>query len=307
MSTFKIQGGVNSIGAFWVCEDEHFVITQCKSVLYISCRIFGLIYTPHIFQLPNQISIFVLMSTFTIYSGVNSGHNIGDFWVCEDEHFVFTQCKSILYNVISCSFYWSHLYTPHFLVVYIHNLGWCKQWIQYRLVTSGCVRMSVLCLPNVNRYCTCLILFGLIYTPHIFQLPNHFILMSTFIIQSGVVHRVLQHYDKTTAICNHVVTDTCDINFPKCSSMQFNTPIPYLLLHWFISQLSYLMFILHVNTGISSRAVEQPLVIKKINPAPIPAENIWEPPTEHVFCFAVLAARQGGVPEIKVSFTSTPA
>ncbi len=24
----------------------------------------------------------------------------------------------------------------------------------------------------------------------------------------------------------------------------------------------------------------------------------WEPPTEHVFCFAVLAAHQGGVPKI---------
>ena len=27
----------------------------------------------------------------------------------------------------------------------------------------------------------------------------------------------------------------------------------------------------------------------------------WEPPTELVFCFAVLAAQQGGVPKIKVS------
>ena len=37
----------------------------------------------------NQTSTFILMSTFIIWSGVNSGHGIGDFCECEDEHFVY--------------------------------------------------------------------------------------------------------------------------------------------------------------------------------------------------------------------------
>ena len=48
-----------------------------------------------------------------------------------------------------------------------------------------------------------------------------------------------------------------------------------------------------VNTGVSSKAVVEPLVIKKSC-----RNKKWEPPTEQVFCFAVLAARQGGVPKM---------
>ena len=38
----------------------------------------------------NQTSTSVLVSIFIIWSGVNSGHGIGDFCVCEDEQFVCT-------------------------------------------------------------------------------------------------------------------------------------------------------------------------------------------------------------------------
>ena len=40
----------------------------------------------------NWTRTFVLMSAFIILSGVNSGTSIGDFCVCEDEHFVCTPC-----------------------------------------------------------------------------------------------------------------------------------------------------------------------------------------------------------------------
>ena len=79
-----------------------------------------------------------------------------------------------------------------------------------------------------------------------------------------------------------------DVKFPKRSSMQFTL-------------LSLIYFCIGSSPNFMSH-------IHTKNPALIPAENIiWEPPTEHVFCFTVLAARQGGVPEIKVLFTSTPA
>ena len=45
---------------------------------------------PTLSKYQNQTSTFILMSIFIIYSGVNSGHGIGYFCVCEDEHFVCT-------------------------------------------------------------------------------------------------------------------------------------------------------------------------------------------------------------------------
>ena len=70
-----------------------------------------------------------------------------------------------------------------------------------------------------------------------------------------------------------------------------------------------------VDTDISSKAVEEPLVIIKNThgsssickkkstgrmtyyTAKNPVQK-WEPLTEHVFCFAVHAARLGGVPKM---------
>ena len=55
--------------------------------------------------------------------------------VCEDERFMFTQCKSISVLYMSYRFLVDLIYTRHFLVtkpdqylyfdVYIHNLEWC--------------------------------------------------------------------------------------------------------------------------------------------------------------------------------------
>ena len=94
---------------------------------------------PTLSKYQNQTTTFILMSIFIIYSGVNIGHGIGDFCVCEDEHFVCTSCQSMPYT--SCSFY-GQICTPHtFLVskpdqylyfdVYNHNLEWCEQWTWY--------------------------------------------------------------------------------------------------------------------------------------------------------------------------------
>ena len=40
------------------------------------------------------------MSVFIIKSNVKSGHGIGDFCVYEDEHYMCTQCESVVY--MSC-------------------------------------------------------------------------------------------------------------------------------------------------------------------------------------------------------------
>ena len=50
---------------------------------------------PTLSKYQNQISTFILMSIFIIYSGVNSGHGIGDFCVCEDEHYFSVYFMSI--------------------------------------------------------------------------------------------------------------------------------------------------------------------------------------------------------------------
>ena len=98
------------------------------------------VHVPHTFLVskPDHYLYFDVY-IFIIYSGVNSGHGIGDFCVCEDEHFVCTSCQSIPYT--SSSFF-GFICTPHtFLVsksdqylyfdVYNHNLEWCKQWTWY--------------------------------------------------------------------------------------------------------------------------------------------------------------------------------
>ena len=56
----------------------------------------------------NQISTFALVSITIIQSGVNSGHGIGDFCVCENEH-------SVYFNV---NRYCTHLVA--FLVQFVH-------------------------------------------------------------------------------------------------------------------------------------------------------------------------------------------
>ena len=66
---------------------------------YCTYHVASLVYFIHppLSGYQNQTNAFVFMSTFIIQSGVNSGHNSGDFCVCECEyeHIVCTQCKSV--------------------------------------------------------------------------------------------------------------------------------------------------------------------------------------------------------------------
>jgi hypothetical protein len=57
-------------------------------------------------------------------------------------------------------------------------------------ICSVCVRMSILCVLNVNQYCTYLVAFVVSFihptlSEYQYQIST-FVLMSTFIIQSGV-------------------------------------------------------------------------------------------------------------------------
>ena len=87
-----IQSSVNSghgIGNFCVCEDEHFVYFNVNR--YCTHLVAFLVSTVHptLSGHQNQINTFALVSITIIQSSVNSGHGIGNFCVCEDEHFVY--------------------------------------------------------------------------------------------------------------------------------------------------------------------------------------------------------------------------
>ena len=74
-------------------ECENIPCTRIHSNRYKFHSFLALNSTNIISKVPNLISTFVLMSVFIILSGVNSGHSIGDFYVCErmSTYFYFVQ------------------------------------------------------------------------------------------------------------------------------------------------------------------------------------------------------------------------
>ena len=87
---------MDRISDFCVCEDVCTSTYQSIQYTHLGALILVSLVHSILSKCQNQISTFILMSTFIIWSGVNSGHGIGDFCVCEDEHFVCTSCQSIL-------------------------------------------------------------------------------------------------------------------------------------------------------------------------------------------------------------------
>ena len=83
VSLIIIYSGVNSrhgIGDFCVCEDEHSVCTLNyinRYCTHLEAFLLSFVH-PTLFKYQNQTSTFILISTFIIYSGVNSGLGIGD-------------------------------------------------------------------------------------------------------------------------------------------------------------------------------------------------------------------------------------
>ena len=87
-----IQSGVNSghgIGDFCVCEDEHSVSFNVNRYCTHVVAFLVPFVHPTLPGHQHQTNTFVLVSITIIRSGVNSGHGIGDFCVCEDEHSVY--------------------------------------------------------------------------------------------------------------------------------------------------------------------------------------------------------------------------
>ena len=112
---------------------------------------------PTLSKYQNQTSTFILMSIFIICSGVNSEHGIGDFCVCEDEHFVCTSCQSILYTSLA------------FLVSFVH-----PTLSKYQNQTSTFILMSIFIIcSGVNSghgigdlLCMCILSFQNIMCVH---------------------------------------------------------------------------------------------------------------------------------------------
>ena len=74
-----------------MCALQH--INQYST--YLGALILVSFVHPILSKCQNQTSTFILMSIFIIWSGVNSGHGIGDFCVCEDEHLICVYLMSI--------------------------------------------------------------------------------------------------------------------------------------------------------------------------------------------------------------------
>ena len=119
-----------------MCEDEHFVhLNVNRYCTHLVAFLVSFIH-PALSGHQNQINAFALVSITIIQSSVNSGHGIGNFCVCEDEHSVCTSMLIDTVHILSLSR--SHLYTPHLVwatksdqylcsCVYNHNPEWCKQ------------------------------------------------------------------------------------------------------------------------------------------------------------------------------------